>query len=432
MFGLVAQVSLYDYSNSKNPYVFRFDEREQYGDKSNNARIVFHTHQKSIKESWKTARVQLYNLNDEIWDYIASKGGNWQEGNLESNLFLRLDVGWSNFGENSSLYTIYDGNVNSFWVEREKMDNVFNFSCGMLPSMDSTSAIKIISSTPQSNTINQYSTTRGETIKQLFADLLYNTNYAFTKLGLKPSKQGYAQWLDLIKTRKVQIKINFPIYSNLGEDTQVQDPEGKAWLNEQLKKPYAKTFNPTADLNTFLSSEGAQMVDYYSVISEDSTPVFVIRLRRANIRKRASGIRVPNSNVIINHEMLVKDPVITTTGVQLESLMRPWIGVEDFIKLEIIETNKDLQENQVKNPDYIRKGRRYAVNLSDSSDQYVMTAWGQDTAVLDAVSKMQDPRRKSSIYNEALQVVEIQHLGDTHGNNWHSLIQTMHPGITMG
>ena len=174
------------------------------------------------------------------------------------------------------------------------------------------------------------------------------------------------------------------------------------------------------------------MVDYYSVISEDSTPVFVIRLRRANIRKRASGIRVPNSNVIINHEMLVKDPVITTTGVQLESLMRPWIGVEDFIKLEIIETNKDLQENQVKNPDYIRNGRRYAVNLSDSSDQYVMTAWGQDTAVLDAVSKMQDPRRKSSIYNEALQVVEIQHLGDTHGNNWHSLIQTMHPGITMG
>lgn len=431
MFGIVAQVSLYDYSNVERPHVFRFDESKQHGEKTENTRIVFHTHHSTIKESWKTAQVELYNINDDIWSWISDHGGNWQDG-FRSNLCLKLDVGWSDFGANSSLHTIFDGSVNSFWVERQGRDNVFNFSCGMLPSLDNNTPLTIIENIPQSTSVSRYSGTRGQYIKQLFADFIYSSNYAFNKLGIKPSKDGYREWMELIKTGKVLIKIDFPIVNKLGETGLTQDQEGKVWLSSQPTKPIQKTFNSANDLKNFLSSEGAQMEGYYTEIFGD-VPVFIIKLRRATINKKDYGTKVPNKNIIINHEMLTKDPSVTNKGVQLESLMRPWFEVGDFIKMEILTKEKDLAVNQLVNPQYVRAQSGYTLNLSSyKDDDKIMNVWGQETRVLDVNLRLTNAKTKSSIYNVPLQIMDVQHLGDTHGRNWHTLIQTYQPGITIG
>lgn len=430
MFGLVAQVSLYDYDTKDSPYVFRFDANEQHGEKSNNTRIVFHTNHYGMKDSYRTAQVELYNLNQKYWDWISAHGGNWQNG-FQSNMFLKLEVGWSGFGDYSPLYTLYDGNVNSFWVEREGRDNVFNFACGMLPAKDNQSPISAITSVPQSTSVTRFGGTRGEMLKQLFADFLYSTNYAFTKLGIKPTKDGYAAWQSMIKNNQVAIKISFPLYDNLGDETESQDPSGRAWLTSQISKPMSKTFDCTRDLKNFLSAEGAMMLDYYTVMN-GTQPVFVLKIQKANIRQLRYGTRVPNANVIVNHEMLTKDPSVTPTGVQLESLMRPWIDVGDVIKLEILTSEKDLATGQIKNPEYIRPRSAYALNLSGGASDKVMNVWGQDTRVLDMNNRLAQDKKTSSIYNVPLQVVRVQHLGDTHGKNWHSLIQTYQPKITMG
>lgn len=439
MFGLVAQVSLYDAGNVGSPYIFRYDETEQHGDKSNAGRIVFHTTHQSIRENYKISQVDLYNLNDTVWNWITQHGGNWQNGNLQSNLYLRLEVGWSNFGKPSPLYKIYDGVVNSFYVERAGRDNVFHFCCGMLPKADNNTPLKRVPRTPQSAIELPYGETRESIIKEKFIAVLVQTNFAFDQMGYKQSFVDGYEWLrNQVQKGAVYLRLDFPYYDAFGNAAGVEDRELKEYLQGRIAKSIGTSRDAVKDLNDFLTAEGIMNLGYYmepTTYGPDGTaqfPTFVLKLRLAKKGITASGVFVPERNVIVNYEMLTQDPVATANGVQLNSLMRPWIDVEDFIKLEIITNKKDLETSQVKNIEYTRPEFAYTLNMSNRSSYY-MAAWGQRTAVFEAtLYAFKDKRNTASIYNIPLQVIEVQHIGDTHGKNWHSMIKTLQPGTTLG
>lgn len=439
MFGLVAQVSLYDKYTVAKKYVFRYDETEQYGEKSNSGRIVFHTTHQSIRANFLVAQVDLYNLDEKVWDWISTHGGNWQNGNLQSNLYLKLEVGWSNFGNHSPLYTLFDGNVNSFYVSREGRDNVFHFYCGMLPKIDNSTPLKITPRTPQSSTKNRYGDTRENIIKEKFLAVLVQTNYVFDQMGIQQSfVDGFAWLSQQVMFGKVFLRLDFPMYDVFGNEVGVEDSELKQYLEEKINKSIGTSGDAVRNLNDYLAAEGIMNLGYYmepTTYGPDGvaqSPTFVLKLRLAKRRTVDSGTRVPEKNIIVNYEMLTQEPVVTPYGIQLHSLMRPWLDVEDVIKLEIITNKSDLDGSQVNNPAYARPETAYTVNISNRSSYY-MAAWGQTTSVFDANAEaLKQDKDKRGIFNVPFQVQKIQHIGDTHGKNWHSLIETYQPGLIFG
>lgn len=441
MFGLVAQVSLSDRQSMANPVVFRFAENEQHGDKANTARIVFHTTHRWDTNAIKTAQVDLYNLNDETWNWIQKHGGNWSNGNLSSNLYLKLQVGWSNFGKPSPLYTIFEGNVNSFFPERDGRDNIFHFFCGMMPKMDARTPMKPIPRTPQSAIELPWGNRREDIIKDLFLDVLSETGFAADHLGLNYTPTNEAL-KTMHQTGQFQIKIEFPLIDNFGEETKVDDAAAREWLNGRIAKSIIGSGNSIQTLQRFCQAEGAVMGDYRfegvyhtsatSGQSEVIQPTFILRLRRGNRKMSRPTDLVPPQNVIVNYEMLTQDPRPTDMGVQIHSLMRPWIEVESRIKLAIITDAKQLRANQVGNINYARPELAYTASMSSQSNYY-MSVWGNKSAVFDTtLEALKQKQRTTSFLNIPLMVFEVQHIGDTHGTKWHSLITTYAPGVSFG
>lgn len=431
MFGLIAQVYLWDKNNPGNPKVFVFDETEQHGEKSNNTRIVFHTNHSTVKESWHTAQVQLYNLNDTVWNWITQHGGNWQDGNLNSNLYLSLRVGWSNFGDKSALYKIFEGCVNGFWVERQGRDNVFNFSCGMLPQKNNNERLKTVTKTPQSAMVLSTGETREQQLKEKFLAFLAQ-GYAFDKLGIQQSFVNPYEWLqEQVLYGKIKLRIDTTTVDTFGDEQYLM--EKNAWLKQPIAKSIGTDPDAWKGLKDFLTAEGAMYVSHdcetvYDELGKAVNPVFVLKIRLGRKLKISKNTPVPPKNIIVNYEMLTQDPVATPIGVELHSLMRPWIDVEDIIMLKIITSDKDLKDANGINPMYARPEMAYTLNMSNRSE-YVMTQWGQKSIVYEETiaANLNQKRNSASIFNLPLQVASVQHLGDTHGKNWHSLIQTWQP-----
>lgn len=437
MFGRVVEVELSDRTNRSKPYVFRFCESEQNGEKSNCGRISFQTMWKWSKSAVRTAQIDLYNLNDEVWNWICAHGGNWSSKDnplLISNLNIKLSVGWNDFGTPTSLWQIFSGTANSFYMERKGVDNIFHFYCGMIPTIKQAQSVPVVVTAPSiDNKTGQTINSRRWILTQSFISYMvqrFGVSYFLRTLNMsladehgaaaeKKAKLGYANG-------DFYVKFRFPEFEQNGLTNTQEYKEAQAWLDSRANSwPENTKGNWEAWLQDFCLSEGAQFGGYSEEDSDfvSTRPTLVCNLCYGKMPKELTNpkMEVPETHKIYNYEMLIQPPQLTNFGVEIASLMRPWVKVQNLLKL-VITDDATIGGQSVKEREQV-----WAANMSNNQYLYSST-WGPRNAVFDAL-KAQGATQ--SFLNIALLVKSVQHIGDTHKKDWYSYIHTYAPGQSL-
>lgn len=425
MFGLVAQVSLWGKDNSKNPHIIRFAENEQSGDNSNSARIKFHTIKQKHTGNWETAEIVIYNMNRKLWDWIESFGNKLATHELKSNLYIKLEVGWSDFGNSKTLYPIFTGNVNSFYCNREGCDNLFHFFCGMLPSVDSRKPIKRIESVPASTIDNKFGQTRRQILTDLFIEYLYETRLVEDTLDLSQSLSFEAVKDMFGITGKLKAKITAPQPNDnvlsLPERGIYQDTNTITWLDTKILRCIGGYGSAKQRLDDFCAMEGCTYDRPIVTGTTFELPIYLEKKQKVsqsgvNTNRGGRKTRVPDSNIFVNYEMLVEDPRPIGSGLEIVSLMRPWIFLGSLIMLKI--DTKLSPRSEVE----------YTSVPGTSTSNYNLQVWGTRNRVQQMNNNLKEELKTRSFFNVPLQVNCVEHMGDTHSNEWYSRFQTFQPG----
>lgn len=462
MFGRIIQVVLKRGNEQK---MFSFNERNQESG-GETARVSFYTDHKALKDAIHTANIDLYNLNDETLNWIWHAGGAFVSGTnptLTSNLHVELSVGYSNFkDDNPQMWKIFVGTANSYFNSRKGRDNITHLFCANLPWQNINKQLYI-------NTANAAGImSREALLKDRFMMLLANRGILQTYVtSLQRTFVSPEAERNAISTayqrRDFIIKIRNPLFENEGNNLMIESSTNTDVIERISGGEY--TSNPTPEyityntspeygnyqqwlkemaltdpmivggdferwLKTFCTNEGALYFGYNpsksKLSSYNGSPItFVMDMLILDIpedlikRKEAEQLKlgVSKRNTIRNYEMLLEEPTLTSTGVEIKSLMRPWLDVEDVIKLAV--DDKPIINGQE------RTDAIWTANIQGADNLY-QSAWGTDTAIYAAV---RDRARRLSFMNIPLVVYEVQHSGDTHKKDWYSQINTYTPGM---
>lgn len=453
MFGRVVQVILKRGNEQK---MFSFNERNQDSG-GETARIGFYTKKDSLRNAPAAANIDLYNLDDMVKNWIFAGATSFtaeENPTLTSNLDIELWVGYSDFQDTlhrenttnkdgtkikKNMWNIFSGTVNSYYNSRKGRDVITHLLCGYFPANKKK---KTLFKRPLTF---EPGTTRAAIIDYAFENVLIENNIIGVGNLILPGSSGlhYKSLLEMATGRmrgdyRIKIRDKYALQPDapqiglsLTGTTSTADlgltlnkkPESEKKFETWLREPctaYPTVFVDNFEdwLRYFCLLNGAIYVGYNPIASSSSLFVCDISLVQD---MRNNSINELNKKAVSwsikNYEMLIEEPTLTSQGVEIKSLMRPWADVEDVIMLSV--------DSQPVINGIVRNDNVWTANIQGADNLY-LAAWGGDTATfaIEHESKV----KKCSFLNKKLRVVGVQHIGDTHKKDWYSQITTLAPG----